>query len=135
MRHFNRFCGKQLILSLLFTLYCASSVNLAQATKPNSNLAAVVNFQEMPLKMVIKNLATQLKWNVVFDETFRDEPKYDLELKDVTLEAALKIVLIQKRMMARIIEDRTIIIFHDNPTNRARFEEFPAWPAKYDQKR
>jgi PIN domain nuclease of toxin-antitoxin system len=135
MCHFNRFCGKQIILSLLFTLCCGSSVNLAQATKSNSSLVAVVNFQEMQLKMVIKNLATQLKWNVVFDETFRDEPKYDLELKDVTLEAALKIVLIHKHLMARIIEDRTIIIFHDNPTNRARFEEFPAWPAKYDQKR
>lgn len=130
MRHFNRCCGKQIILSLIFTLCCASSVNLAQASKSNSNVVAAVNFQEVPLKQVIKTLTSQLKWNVVFDETFRDEPKYDLELKDVTLEAALKIVLIQKRLMARIIEDRTIIIFHDHPTNRGRFEEFPAWPAK-----
>lgn len=135
MRQFNRFCGKQIILSLLFTLCCASSVNLAQASKSNSSQVMVVSYQEMELKQVIKNLAAQLKWNVVFDETFRNEPKYDLDLKDVTLEAALKIVLIHKHLMARIIEDKTIIIFADNPTNRARFEEFPAWPAKYDQKR
>ena len=135
MRHCNRFCGQQIILSLLFTLCCVSSVNLAQTAKSNSNQATMINFQETQLKVVIKNLASQLKWNVVFDETFRDEPKYDLELKDVTLEAALKIVLIQKRLMARIIEDRTIIIFYDNPTTRARFDEFPVWPAKSEPKR
>ncbi len=135
MRHFNYFCGAGIALSALFALLCVSGVGSAQTAKPKNNQAVVIEYKEVPLKAVIKNLTTQLKLNVVFDETFRDEPKYDLELTDVTLEAALKIVLIQKRMMARVIEDRTIIIFHDNPTNRARFEEYPAWPAKYEQKR
>lgn len=135
MRHFEHFRGQRIVLSVLFTLFCVSSAGLAQSAKPKSNQPVVIEFKEVSLKSVIKNLATQLKLNIVFDETFRDEPKYDLELNDVTLEAALKIVLIQKRMTARIIEDKTIIIFADNPTMRARFEEFPVWPAKYEPKR
>ncbi len=135
MRHFNCFCEPQIFLSCTCAFFLLSVVGFAQTPKPKSSPPPVISYQDVSLKTVIKNLATQLKLNVVFDETFRDEPKYELELTDVTVEAALKIVLIQKRMMARIIEDRTIIIFYDNPTNRARFEEFPAWPAKYEQKR
>ena len=116
------------LFTLLSALFC--SLAIAQPAKPKSNQATVVDFKDVPLKAVIKNLAAQLKLNVVFDESFRDEPKYELELTDVTLEAALKIVLIQKRMMAKLIEDKTLIIFLDHPNNRARFEEYPTWPVK-----
>lgn len=135
MRHFNHFQGQKIILLLTLAMFCVPGISLAQSAKPKSNQVTVIDFKDMSLKSVIKNLATQLKINVVFDESFRDEPKYDLELTDVTLEAALKIVLIQKRITARLIEDKTIIIFADNPTIRPRFEEFPAWPVKYEQKR
>ncbi len=135
MRHCNYFRGQRIVLSALLVLLCVSGIGSAQTAKPKSNLAVVIEYKDVPLKAVIKNLTTQLKLNVVFDETFRDEPKYDLELNDVMLEAALKIVLIHKHLIARVIEDKTIIIFFDNPTNRARFEEYPSWPAKYEQKR
>ncbi|HEX4950855.1 MAG TPA: hypothetical protein VFZ34_29610 [Blastocatellia bacterium] len=135
MRHFNRFCGQQLFLACTCAFFLLVAAGFAQTPKPKTSPPAVISYQDVSLKTVIKNLAAQLKLNVVFDETFRDEPKYDLELNDVALESALKIVLIHKHLMARVIEDKTIIIFHDNPTNRARFEEFPAWPVKYEQRR
>lgn len=136
MRHFKHFRGARVFLLSVLTLFCLSSVSFAQPAKPKSNNpASVIDFKDVSLKMVIKNLATQLKLNVVFDESFRDQPKYDLELNDVTLESALKIVLIHKHLMARVIEGKTIIIFYDNPANRVRFEKYPAWPVKYEQKR
>lgn len=135
MRHFNRFCGQPIILFCACALFLLSVAGFAQTLKPKSSPPAVINYQDVPLKMVIKNLATQLKLNVVFDESFRDQPKYDLELNDVTLESALKIVLIHKHLTARVIEDKTIIIFYDDPSHRARFEKYSAWPLKYEQKR
>ena len=126
MFHFHRLAP----FTLLLLLFSGSAMAIAQPAKPKNNQATVVDFKDVPLKAVIKSLAAQLKLNVVFDETFRDEPKYELELNDVTLEAALKIVLIQKRLMAKLIEDKTLLIFFDNPNNRTRFEEYPTWPVK-----
>lgn len=135
MHHCKYFRGQRFALIFLLALLGISGTGLAQTSKPKINQATVIDFKDISLKMVIKNLASQLKMNVVFDETFREEPKYELELNDVTVEAALKIVLIQKRLMAKVIEDKTIIIFLDNPNNRARFEEYPTWSVKSEQKR
>ena len=135
MRHFKHFRGQQIVWALLLALLCVSGLGFAQASRLQSRQTAVVEYKDVSLKAVIKNLTTQLKLNVVFDESFRDQPKYDLELNDVTLESALKIVLIHKHLMARVIEDKTIIIFYDDPSHRARFEKYPAWPAKYEPRR
>jgi general secretion pathway protein D len=86
------------------------------------DLAAVINYREQPLKQVISNIAKQLNMNVIFDETFRDEPKYSLELQNTTLARALDFIFIQKKLTFEQLDRRTILIYFDNPTNRQRFE-------------
>ncbi len=86
------------------------------------DLAAVINYREQPLKQVITNIAKQLNMNVIFDETFRDEPKYSLELQNTTLARALDFIFIQKKLTFEQLDRRTILIYFDNPTNRQRFE-------------
>ena len=86
------------------------------------DLAAVINYREQPLKQVISNIAKQLNINVIFDETFRDEPKYTLELQNTTLARALDFIFIQKKLTFEQLDRRTILIYFDNPTNRQRFE-------------
>ena len=135
MHHFNSFRGPRFASMLLITLLCVSNVGLAQTLKPKSTQATVIDFKDMSLKMVVKNLASQLKLNVVFDDSFRDQPKYDLELSDVTLEVALKIVLLQTKSIAKVIEDKTIILLADNPTSKERFSDYATWSPKYEQKR
>ena len=137
MRHFSYFRETRIVLLLILALLFVSGIGGAQTTEPKSNQDKVarIDYKEVPLKMVIKNLASQLKLNVVFDETFRDHPKYDLELNDVTLEAALKIIFVQQRLAARLIEEKTIIVFFNNETNQMRYQEHPVWPVKPDQKR
>jgi len=86
------------------------------------DLAAVINYREQPLKQVITNIAKQLNLNVIFDETFRDEPKYSLDLQNTTLARALDFIFIQKKLTFEQLDRRTILIYFDNPTNRQRFE-------------
>lgn len=132
---FNRW--PSLLLTSLFALLFVSSASQAQTTEANNSQVTKdrITFTDVALKATIKTLTNHLKLNVVFDETFRDEPKYNLELNDVTVEAALKIIFVQKRLAAKLIEEKTIIVFSDNPTTRARFEEYPDWPAKSGQKK
>lgn len=123
--HFNCFAS-------LLALLVVSSVGWAQTSEAtNSQITKDrITFTDVALRATIKTLTNHLKLNVVFDETFRDEAKYNLELNDVSVEAALKIIFVQKRLAAKLIEEKTIIVFSDHPTTRARFEEYPDWPAK-----
>ena len=88
----------------------------------SKDLATVIHYKDQPLKGVIQNIAKQLNLNVIFDETFRDEPKYNLELQNTTLSRALDFIFIQKKLTFEQLDRRTILIYFDNPTNRQRFE-------------
>jgi hypothetical protein len=50
----------------------------------------------------------------------------------VTAKQVMKIILIQKKLQARNIEENTIIIFPDNETNRQRYGQYEIWPSKSD---
>jgi general secretion pathway protein D len=86
------------------------------------DLAALVQYKDTPLKVVIQDIARKLSLNVIFDETFRDEPKYNLELQNTTLARALDFIFIQKKLTFEQLDRRTLLIYFDNPTNRQRFE-------------
>ncbi len=86
------------------------------------DLAALIQYKDTPLKVVIQDMARKLNMNVIFDETFRDEPKYNLELQNTTLARALDFIFIQKKLTFEQLDRRTILIYFDNPTNRQRFE-------------
>jgi hypothetical protein len=53
-------------------------------------------------------------------------------LKDVTIEQTIKIVLVAKRLQARIIEVKKIIVFLDHEANRQKYGQYELWPAKSD---
>lgn len=101
----------------------SADVTPTQPQRPRSrDLATVIHYKDQPLKGVIQSIAKQLNLNVIFDETFRDEPKYNLELQSTTLARALDFIFIQKKLTFEQLDRRTILIYFDNPTNRQRFE-------------
>ncbi len=105
--------------------YLPTSADVAapqQQRSRSKDLATVIHYKDQPLKGVIQNIAKQLNLNVIFDETFRDEPKYNLELQNTTLSRALDFIFIQKKLTFEQLDRRTILIYFDNPTNRQRFE-------------
>ena len=117
-----------LALSLLLGLAVvghAQSATPQAADKPM--LTQEVTLKDVDVKDAIKNLARGLKLNAVFDESVRLQSKLDLELRDVTLEATLRIILVQQKLRACWIEDNTIYIFADNQQARQRFDEYKVW--------
>jgi type II secretory pathway component GspD/PulD (secretin) len=123
--------------SLLVVMICVTTISFAQKAAPASDAAKKVEsivFKTTELKNVLRNFGRTLKLNVVFDETVRNNI-IDVELNDVTVAAAMKIILIQQRLAARIIEDNTIIIFVDNPANNQRYVEFKRWTGQIEEKK
>lgn len=80
-----------------------------------------VGFKETKLKAVISHLGRQLNLNVVFDDSVKDAP-ISIDLKDVTLAKALDIILKINKYSFEQVDNRTILVYADNPTNRPRFE-------------
>jgi len=122
--------------SLLVVMLCITTISFAQksakALSPTKKSAPALSptkkeeslvFKGIRLKTAIKNLGQTLKLNVVFDDSVKN-PHLDLELNDVRVGAALKIILIQQKLEARFIEDNTIIIFPNNPESRQRYLGF-----------
>ena len=116
-----------LALSLLLGLAIVGHAQSATPQAADKSMQADVTLKDMDVKDAIKNLARNLKLNAVFDESVRSQSKVDLELRDVTMEATLNIILIQQKLRACWIEDNTIYIFADNQQARQRFDEYPVW--------
>jgi hypothetical protein len=62
-----------------------------------------------------------LDLNVVFDESVKDSP-VTIELNEVTMAKALDIILKIYKYSFEQVDNRTILVYADNPTNRPRFE-------------
>ena len=78
-------------------------------------------------------MGKQLKINVVYDDTVKDT-RLNIELKDVTIKAAMRIIFLQQRLQARLIEDKTILVIPDNETIWRRYEKYKVWPDESEKK-
>jgi len=124
--------------AISFVLFCCSFVASGQSqseTRRPAEIAQQVIFKDSLVKQALVGLGQHLKLNVVLDDAVRDTDRLTIELKDVTFEQAMKIIMMQKRLQAKTIEENTIIVFPDNETNRKRYAEYELWPAKSDGKK
>src|SRR5262245_34255419 len=124
----------KILAPAVFLLLCCSIGAFAQSTAKTQDptqMTKEVSFKDAGLKTTISSIGNQINLNVVFDDQVKDD-RLTLELKDVTAKQVMKIILIQKRLQARTIEENTIIVFPDNETNRQRYSQYEIWPAKSD---
>lgn len=83
--------------------------------------AQTISFKDTKFKSVVSNLGRELNLNIVFDETVKDT-QVTIELNDVTLAKALDIILKIYKYSFEQVDNRTILVYADNATNRPRFE-------------
>jgi type II secretory pathway component HofQ len=93
-----------------------------------------ISFQNILSKAAIAVVGRQMGLIVEFDETVKED-RLSIELSDVTLEQALKIILEEKKLQARFMEEKTIIVFPDKEAKRKKYEQYELWPPKSDEKK
>jgi hypothetical protein len=93
-----------------------------------------ISFQNILSKAAIAVVGREMGLIVEFDETVKED-RLSIELTDVTLERALKIILEEKKLQARFMEEKTIIVFPDNEAKRKKYEQYELWPPKSDEKK
>ena len=119
----------------LFLLLCCSISAIAQTPSEPQESGKTdlikVTFKSVPVKIAISTLGNQIGLNIVFDDAIKGD-KIDIELTDVTVEQALKTILQEKKLQARIIKEKKIIVFPDDEENRQKYGQYELWPAKSD---
>ncbi len=90
---------------------------------PVKDINQQIYFNNANLRQVIEMMANNMGLNVMFDDSFRDEQKFQLKLKDISMARALDQVLIQSKHTFEQTDRRTIMIYQDTLQNRQRIEQ------------
>jgi len=116
------------LASLMLLLLCGSISGFAQSTPKPQELIRVV-FKNSTVKIAISYVGKQMGLKVEYDDTVKDD-SLSIELTDVTPEQGLKLIFDERKLQARIIEEKTIIVFSDDEAKRKKYEQYDLWPAK-----
>jgi general secretion pathway protein D len=100
-----------------------ASAEVVAPQRPRSTDALQrLDYKDTSLKLVIRSLAQMLELNVMFDDSFKDNEKFSVSLRDVTQAKALDLILIQNKLVFEQLDRRTILIYPDNAQHRQRLE-------------
>jgi general secretion pathway protein D len=75
-----------------------------------------------PVKEIYDALGKAYGFNVIFDPKLKDD-RIPVELRDVTAERALEIVMQAAGHFYKVLDEHTIIIAEDSPQNRREYED------------
>ena len=102
----------------------AVSADIAMPKRSQSrDLLQVIHLEDVKLRQVIERFAADLGLNVIFDESFKDEPKFRFKAQNLTLASAFDMILVQTKHLFEQMDRRTIMIYADTPANRQRYEQ------------
>jgi len=88
----------------------SASPSLKKALKKTLSL----EFQDAGLKSVFNVISRVSGLNFVFDKDIKPELKTTILVKDMTIEDAIKLVLVTNQLQQEVINENTIIIYPDN---------------------
>ena len=116
----------------MLDLLMAQTAQAAQAAQPapakpklrlKDDRLASLDFRETPLNMVFQALSRTSGLNFVLDKDVKGDAKTSIFVKDLSVEAALDLVLAQHTLEKKIMSDNTIFIYPETLEKRRRFEE------------
>src|SRR5215475_13845006 len=118
----------QTLTPVMFLLLCSSISAVAQSPSKPQELIRIV-FKNSTVKIAVSFVGKQMGLKVVFDDSVKDD-SLSIKLTDVTPEQGLKLIFEEKKLQARIMEEKTIIVFPDNEAKRKKYEQYDLWPPK-----
>lgn len=81
-----------------------------------------LKFNSASLRDILNFIATQSGINITYDQTFQDKA-YSINLEDVTVEQALQQIMIANQLFYKVLNQKTLMVIPDTPTNRAKYDE------------
>ena len=95
-------------------------ITLGSAYKKPINL----EFRDAPLRNVMDALARTTGVNFVFDPEVRNDTKITIQLKDSTIEDALKVILSSQQLERKILSENSILIYPRTPLKQKEYQDY-----------
>ncbi len=83
-----------------------------------------LEFREASFRTVMDALAQSTGVSFVFDPEVRSDTKMTMQLKNVSIDEALKIVLSTQRLERKILSESTLLIYPDSADKRKLYQDF-----------
>ncbi len=116
-----------LIRNLLFLIVVVLfNPALSQAQNGNQSEKMGFEFKEAKTKLVLGYLIRMLKLDVEFDETVQNKP-LTMSEDEITVRDFIELVMKQMRLVARMKNEKTILIFADTTQNLEKYQHLPEW--------
>jgi general secretion pathway protein D len=82
-----------------------------------------LEFQDAGIKSVFNVISRVSGLNFVFDKDIKPELKTTIVVKDMTIEDAIKLLLVTNQLQQEVINDNTIIIYPDTPAKIKDYQQ------------
>ena len=83
-----------------------------------------LEFREAAFRTVMDALAQSTGVSFVFDQDVKSDTKLTVQLKGVTIDEALKIILATQRLERKVLSESTLLIYPDSPDKRKQHQDF-----------
>jgi hypothetical protein len=127
----HRFVFVRWFLILVFVFVWSPTLSRTQTINQQHELdkQRTIEFANLNIKTALRTLINQVKLDIEFDDSVKDS-RFTLERKEITIREYLNIVLEEEKLVAKLKDDHTILIFADTPENRSKYEGLKSWPEK-----
>ncbi len=82
-----------------------------------------LQFRDANVKMVFEALSRTTGINVLLDKDVRADIKTSIFVKDVSVEDAIDLILMQSQLQKKILSDNTLYIYPDTPAKAKEFQD------------
>ena len=83
----------------------------APAMGPSFQKPVTLEFREAPLRQVFEGLARSSGVNFVFDKDVRTDVRVTLQLRGVTLDEAMRVILATQQLERKLLNEQTVLIY------------------------
>jgi general secretion pathway protein D len=83
-----------------------------------------LEFREAAFRTVMDALAQSTGVSFVFDQDVKSDTKLTVQLKGVTVDEALKIILATQRLERKVLSESTLLIYPDTSDKRRQYQDF-----------
>ena len=113
---------------LAFVLGSAQNLNVAQTAPQGDQQDRLDNiaFVNTPIEKALVALGSQIKLDVVFDDSVKNK-KVTIELERVSAREAIEAILKSTESQVKMKDDHTLFIFADTSENGKKYADLKSW--------
>ncbi|HZW24344.1 MAG TPA: secretin N-terminal domain-containing protein [Gallionella sp.] len=115
--------GQAVLLQRQIDEQAAKALMVEPTLKPQFRKPITLQFRDANLKMVLEALSRTSGINVLLDKDVKPDIRISIFVKDVSVEDAIDLILLQSQLELKIISDNTVFIYPNTPAKLKDYQD------------